>query len=45
MGENIDLEKKQAILEAERIKIQGQLNAASWSPHMEELIKAYYETR
>ena len=41
MGDN--LEEKQAILEARRLKIQGELNAASWSPHMEELIKAWGE--
>ena len=46
MGEEIkemSLEQKQALMNANLAGLQNELNAASWSDHMEDLIKAWGE--
>ena len=46
MGEEnkeMSLEQKQALMNANLAGLQNELNAASWSDHMEELIKAWGE--
>ena len=39
----MSLEQKQALMNANLSGLQNELNAASWSDHMEDLIKAWEE--
>ena len=41
--DNMSLEQKQALMNANLGGLQKEINASSWSPHMEELIKAWGE--
>ena len=41
--DNMTLEQKQALMNANLGGLQKEINAGSWSPHMEELIKAWGE--
>ena len=42
-NKEMSLEQKQALMNANLAGLQNELNAASWSDHMEDLIKAWGE--